>query len=97
MFLQHEVIRKTLYQHNINSETSKIGSRTGVKQDGIEGRQENPKLGNISRKQEAREILSVKVRIPLEFIKIIQLIRTGAKIYLGFIAGRKYAGMVEIA
>ncbi|KAF3500918.1 hypothetical protein F2Q69_00042491 [Brassica cretica] len=43
--VKHEVIRKTSYQRNINPETSYFGSRTGVKQDGIKARRENPKLG----------------------------------------------------
>ena len=47
MFLQHEVFRKTLYQGDIISKTLEAGqklSRMGSKHDGIEARQENPKL-----------------------------------------------------
>ncbi|KAG5384935.1 hypothetical protein IGI04_036405 [Brassica rapa subsp. trilocularis] len=80
-------------------------SRTGSKHDGIEARWENPKFGenpnfgiiDFSKKPEAREIFSIKVRIHLEFIKNIHLIRTGVEKYSGLIAGRKFTGRVEIS
>ena len=64
----------------------------------------NPKLAkivnfgilNFSRKPEARELFFSKFRIILEFIKNIQLIRTGAEKYSGLIAGRKFTRKAEI-
>ncbi|KAG5396926.1 hypothetical protein IGI04_018740, partial [Brassica rapa subsp. trilocularis] len=45
----------------------------------------------------AREIFTLKVKVSLEFIKNIQLIKLGTGKYSGLITGQKYAGRVAIA
>ena len=53
-------------------------------------------LWNFSKKPEAREIFSLKIRFQVKFIKNIHSIRTGVEKYLGLIAGRKFTGRTEI-
>ncbi|KAF3515237.1 hypothetical protein F2Q69_00004341 [Brassica cretica] len=53
-------------------------------------------LWNFSEKPKAREIFTLKVKVSLEYIKNIQLIRLGMEKYLGLITGRKYVGRIEI-
>ena len=48
-------------------------------------------------KPKAREIFILKVKVSLESIKNIQLIRLGTKKYSGLIAGRKFTRRAEIA
>ncbi|KAG5398152.1 hypothetical protein IGI04_019966, partial [Brassica rapa subsp. trilocularis] len=80
--------------------TGREVSTTGSKHDGkTQSLAKTLILGIIdfSKKPEAREIFSIKVRIHLEFIKNIHLIRTGVEKYSGLIAGRKFTGRVEIS
>ena len=48
-------------------------------------------------KPKAREIFILKVKVSLESIKNIQLIRLGTEKYSGLIAGRKFTKRAEIA